>query len=285
MSNYSKKIKQFIQDEFEKWIKETNTIRHKIDLAKTKKVFNAYFNGLEPFPTVKSRKDIPDAFIYETVKELNTSTENLYFICEDGNLKKSISKLGNIEVFSSLEKFIESNIYQILLKEDIISEKFDLIKSKIPKHNNVLEKYIEKNIEYEMQGETFTDNDIPDDNNDATIEGIYEANNIVFNYSLAKYYGEGIIVIPFELKAEALVDYYLFKSDYYTMNQDRAHQLSISDHNDHYFWVEEDLPLIVSGKISIQLNIKSLENEDVDLFDYDLITFDAIEEIAVAAST
>ncbi len=253
-----------------------------MNINQTNNSFKAYFEGLPPYPEVKSRKDIPDSFIYETTKEILKSVDTLHFIVEDGNLRKAVNSLKNGITYDSLEKFVESKIYQDVLKEKVTDEKFEKIKDLLKGFSVDLKYFLEYNIENELHGKTFTDFEIPDDNNEATITGAYEPDQIKIFYDLAKYYGDGFVIVPFELGLEALVDYFIFKSDYYTMDNERASHISISDHNDHYFWAEEYLYLKVLGNISVPTDIDLLVSEEkINIFDLDKLKIDSIEEIEV----
>ena len=69
------------------------------------------------------------------------------------------------------------------------------------------------------------------------------------------------------------------------MDEDRARHISVSDHNEHYFWVEEDFYVRVIGNLSMRLRIKGMDNEEEALIDLDSFEIDTIEEIDIAEST
>ena len=59
------------------------------------RVAAAYFKGSSPFAGVKSRKDFPDAFVYEAVADLAgpDPADHVVVVTADGNLRKHLSSL------------------------------------------------------------------------------------------------------------------------------------------------------------------------------------------------
>jgi len=103
----------------------------------------------------------------------------------------------------------------------------------------------------------------------------------------AEYYGDALFVIPISFYTECLVNYALFKSDFYVLDDERTAQISISDLNDHYFDAEEYYDLFVKGLLVINLGSEAIEHEGVsneqlrEMLEELEISLDSIEEIEV----
>jgi hypothetical protein len=141
---------------------------------------------------------------------------------------------------------------------------FGLIADGLQEYENSTKKlsnFLFENIGYKIIGEVFSDSSIPDDNNEATIQSHYEPNNIQLDFSDVTYYGNGQCGVWFSLEITVIAYYYLFKQDYYCIDEDK--QPSVTDHNDHYYEAEEEFNLNINGLISVTINIS-----DIDLGDF-----------------
>lgn len=85
------------------------------DCKMSERVLNAYFDGDSPFSVPKCRKDIPDAFIYESLKKLTNEYE-IVFVCADHNLRSKCAELTNVTGYESLSDF-ENSDYGRLINE------------------------------------------------------------------------------------------------------------------------------------------------------------------------
>lgn len=66
--------------------------------------FNNYFTNGPAFSGVKSHKDFPDAFIYQSIVNYSAETEEeINVIVNDGNLSKALNKIDNIKTWKSLK--------------------------------------------------------------------------------------------------------------------------------------------------------------------------------------
>ena len=96
-------------------LKTTNAIIEPMDSLDGKNVMESYFWGSPPFPNPKSRKDIPDAFIFESIKRISRQCP-IVFICNDSNLSNECSKLANITCCNSFKDFYEMDVVKSVLK-------------------------------------------------------------------------------------------------------------------------------------------------------------------------
>ena len=109
------------REELDSWIENTQTLKYEFDDSHGKRVTDAYFAGGEPFSRPKHRMDFPDAFIYESVKDIAAKRGTLHVIVADGNLKDACERLGNVRTYDSIEEFIrlpEGDVLRFLSKKN-----------------------------------------------------------------------------------------------------------------------------------------------------------------------
>ncbi len=141
----------------------------------------------------------------------------------------------------------------------------------ITANQNTLAIELSDNTDDFLTGKVISSEKIPDDNNEATISSTYEPENILFDTQKSIYYGGGIIVVPCSFNVEASIDYYIYKPDYHAMEK----TLSTSDHNDHYYAVDETVEITVEGNARFEFDIS--EPEDIELINCGIDSIDEIE--------
>ena len=241
---------------------------HEIGDKDGKNVMTSYFLGNTPFPHPKSRKDIPDSFIYEAIKSISKNYGNVHFICGDNNLRKSIAKIENCKAYESYQELYDSKDFAEIDKKYRELEHFadELILLKDRKN------FMEVIAKDYLYGDLFAGNEqvivhenIPSDGNEGALQGI--ENESITNIHIDKIqYIDGVFYIPIKMEAVFYIEYFLFKSDYYLFMEER--NISILDHdwNDHYYLVQEPFKVHLSFKLKIeQANIA----KDDFYFEYD----------------
>lgn len=109
---------------WEDFKKSTNAIILPIESSHGELVMNSYFSGDIPFKNVKNRSDIPDAFIYHSIKDLLKINEKVLFISSDKNFVKRINNdqvvcFENLsELFANDEYRIQDDFFQKLKQDD-----------------------------------------------------------------------------------------------------------------------------------------------------------------------
>jgi cyanophycinase len=180
------------------------------------------------------------------------------------------------ENIKELEKreTIPSRLNYLQRLGDVISSNVSSIKSAI-----------ESELENSLLGKKVESHEIPDDNNEATVEAVEEIQAIDLNVSSIEYLNDEKLLIPFELQVECLLQYFVFKADYYSLDDDR--NISIDDWNDHYFMAEESYPIEVEGIVAIIPDLENLEfsefsaNDAMDLLADADISIESITRIEV----
>jgi hypothetical protein len=256
------KVIRFSEEEWATWIINIKAEKCELLPIHTERMLEAYFNGLPPFSNKKARKDIPDSFIFEAVKDLSKKFNDLVFVCGDDRLRKAVESLHDIKTYSSLDVFIASETCQNILLEHSVREYMDdLIASQIKDNRQIFEKAINDLYFEAIIGKTLGDQSIPSDDQSATINSVGTAGEISIDYDQASYYGDGLLIVPFSLKTEVYADYFIYKADYYCMDETKIKRIGISDWNDHYFAAEEDFYVCVSGTLAFKIDTKKLKNE------------------------
>jgi hypothetical protein len=94
-------------------------------------------------------------------------------------------------------------------------------------------------------------------------------------------------VVPVTFNAECLLNYAIFKGDFYGLAEDKIKQISISELNDHYYDAEEYYVLNISASTALNLSSAEIESEGIgdkrlsELAEEAEITLDSVEEIEV----
>lgn len=284
-------LPKFAKADFEKWVSDVGAEVHPILESHGQKVMEAYFSGSPPFREKKNRKDIPDAFVWQTVLELSEKFENIYVVSNDSGIWTACEAGPNIRSFISFDELISSDVCQAPLKKAQAEENLRRMLSLVPKIVEKLKSTIESEGGDALQGKTVTSEQIPDDNNEGMIMMTGEPEDIEILIDDAKYYGEGLFVIPATYMSECYLNYSLFKSDLYGLSEKKQEKISLSDLNEHYYEVEEDYYLWVKASIALNLGSVALELDEISneqltrISRHIEMSFESIEEIEVPHET
>ena len=104
---------------------------------------------------------------------------------------------------------------------------------------------------------------VPDDNNEAMILGVNTPHEVSFNFDKVDYYGEGELGVPFEASVECEVNYAIFKSDYFSLSEEKMKDISIGERNEHYFDADENYVVDVQGVLSLKLHAEMLKEDKI----------------------
>lgn len=239
---------------WEKFITESKANLHELDKKHGEKVMTAYFLGAKPFPKPKSRKDIPDAFIYEATKSISEKFGEIHFICADNNLRESIGTYQNCKVFDSYDDFYNSDgfkkVYSKYEKIEHFADELMILSDNIDK----IEEYAKK----ELYGDLFAGEEqliihenIPSEGNEGALQAIDD--ETIEKIKIEKIqFVDGIFYIPVEIKANFLIEYFLFKSEYCIYSDCRQISIIEPDWNEHVYLVQEQFIVKISFKCIIQ---------------------------------
>lgn len=257
------RVQEWVEREFEIWCGDIGAELHDIATHHGVNVVGAYFSGTAPFKSPKSRTDFPDAFIFECVCDVAKTVGVLNAVVADKQLREACSKLTNVVTFESLDAFIKSDACHSVLKDAVVADNFEGIMNELKARADIVGEEASKKLFNVLAGYTFRDPSIPDDNNEARISMLDVPSDAGLVWDGAEYYGSGIISIPFEFEMTVLADYYIFKSDWYGIDEKRAASISISEYdNKHYFEAEEEFKLSVKGSIAISLDLSEVAHDE-----------------------
>lgn len=226
-------------------------------------VLDSYFSGGSPFSGPKSRKDIPDAFIYEELKNLACKYE-VDFVCGDNNLRKHCENLENVQCYDSLKEF-QNSVYGCSINqqyENIVEyqHKVELVLQ----YKNEILKYAEEDIRGDLLvhlGDGFSNDSIPSDDNEGSLVGISEIQSVQIEESDIAYVDD-IIYVPISVKTQFDIEYFLFKADY-PIYEDRQISFEDWDWNRHYHLVRELFD--AEFRFTYSLDEKNIKNEGLNL--------------------
>jgi hypothetical protein len=114
-----------------------------------------------------------------------------------------------------------------------------------------------------LDGKSVTDSRIPDDNNEGMIYLVGAPSEVDFDFDRVEYYGDSEVGVPFVAIIECTLNYAIFKSDFYCLDEDKAAKISTDERNDHYFDADEDYSIKVTGTLQIKLDANQLRNDEV----------------------
>jgi len=240
-----------------------------------------YFKGKVPFKVPKNRNDIPDAFIWRTILDIQKEHKDICVIAADGAFEDACKKKG-ICFFNSLDAFLNSDICEPLLREE---NNVRLLYKFLSEFKDHFVEFVEKQIDEKLNGEIVDSIEIPSDNHQAIIYGHIDIESIEFKFSEKRYYGAGVIIIPFTAEIKSHINYPISKANYYELAQHRSEEISISELNDHYFDATEKYEIQVDGAISINIEWYILQEEKFteamakDLIYSSLLSIDSIDDI------
>lgn len=199
---------------FTTWLNSLNAIFHELTIDETKNAIKSYFYGTTPLKEPKNRKDIPDAFIFQTFLNLQKEYKNnFYVIVQDGKLYDAC-KLKSIPCHKGLKEFLETEEVRALLENKIIDDNINLIrefiKNYITSNTNGILNLIGKHLQFDYY-EPITVGDYPD-GRELYITGVDEPHSIELLEEI-EHYGDGLFVINFSSTIELMYAYEAYNAD------------------------------------------------------------------------
>lgn len=261
-------------EHWNEFIESSKAILHGIEDKHGELVMSSYFAGGKPFPEPKSKKDIPDAFVYQSLVTLTKKYGKIDFICDDNNLR---DRCGEIENVTGLKTFVDLyNLPEFI----VVKEKYKRIEHYV-EELIVLEENIEEiksKAELDIWNEilndiTISSVNIPDDNNEGRLTDIIEVNSINID-KLRIQFIDNYFYVPVDAEGVFTIEYFIFKADYH--GYDERRNIGIIDHdwNDYYFLVEETFQVKFSYKYKIakdKVNSLEAEVEDINFDEVNII--------------
>lgn len=247
-------IQKSIEEDFRLWLAKLCVEILPVDPSHGAAVMQGYFAGTPPFSDQRSRVDIPDAFIYESIRTLAQRDAHVCAVISDERLRKSIDGISNVQVYGTLDAFIGSDHIQAALGRARASTNLAFAIELLRVNLGLVENKLAQEHIDRLGGETIQGSAVPGDNNEATIEMVGDIEGLSVDWDSATYYGEGRIAIAFAFTTEVYADSALFRSDYYAMSEEETESLSISSLNEHFVSVEREYNIEASGLLVVDFH-------------------------------
>ena len=237
-------------------------------------VINDYFNGNPPFKDAKSREDFPDSFIYQCVKDLVSKKDfEIQCITADKNLESALLTLTGVSVHKSIYDFLQSKTTEEITKKLKVElrwrKTFANLKPTLPKLKGSIKKMLETKLVDEVTHKYVEHPEIPSDDNEALIDGIYEIIDLAIEWNGIKNIGPQIITVPFSITCDADLEFPVYHMNAYNV-PDGVH-VSYGDHEeDYYFYASGRVTLQIDGIASLEFDTEEEGDELPDLIDIQL---------------
>lgn len=187
------------------------------------RVAAAYFKGSSPFTGVKSRKDFPDAFVYEAVADLAGPgpDDHLVVATADKNLSKHLSSLPGVTCIESLEQLVESEQVKVLAAEIDLEAKWqEEFQTTVAAVRDLGDEVLDdpdltNSFIHTLAGHEVSHPSIPSDDNEARVSMVDGPEGMEVDWGEAEDYGPGMLRVPFSCTAGVLLDFYIYYADAY----------------------------------------------------------------------
>lgn len=284
LTNASQEILSDVDTAITDWAMSLDAIRHPITEQQAVAAMESYFQGKPPLKAAKTRDDIPDSFIFQTILSISSEEAPLIVVAEDGKIAEASEAIKGVTVHRSLSSFIESSPMQTEILDLDVIDNLEVISEEIRGYEDETSELsfcLRMNGNSKLLWKKIYSSSIPDDDNEATITGYNEPEDIEFDFDALHYFGSGNFGLPFTYTTTVSACYYIFKADYYCLKEERMP--SVSDHNDHYFEAEEDFEVSVTGLLKLSVAQEEIKNISAETLG-ELISFeiDSIDSIRLA---
>lgn len=214
-----------------------------------KLVMDAYFDGGKPFNKIKNREDIPDAFIYFSMKEILKDSEKIVFVTSDRRFSKQVqdSAILCFDSLSDLFSFgpvkLDGEYYNRLSSDDRGRILLGMYKEYIDKK---LASEIEMSEVAGIIGEGSIDLAIGS-YNDYSVE-VIDLNYIVNDI---KYISRSSLLIPFKANIICSINSTASKEDISSVESQRLERIEKEVDDEGGFNLYEKYESTVSGHFSV----------------------------------
>lgn len=225
-------------------------------------VLNAYFSGGAPFSQPKERKDFPDAFIYESIRDLVKLKKDVHVVSADANLRSSCAKLAGVNAYDALDEFLKSAPCVEAAHHLEHLEKLNLFRSHIGAYAADFTGHINRLLLNYLPYKLFEDPHFKSNDNSGAVEMMNETEGVELDENKIEILGVDTLTIPFSCHLGALVYYSIFAADYWVMADNDTLGISVShDENssDHYLEANEEVTLEIQGVFSISFEFEQGE--------------------------
>ena len=115
---------------------------------------------------------------------------------------------------------------------------------------------------------------------EGTVTSYWNPTDLELDYDDLHYFGNGEFGLPFKFDMIVSITYYIFKSDFYSMDEHKMPR--VSAHNDHYFEAESEIDVRVEGLVKLTIDTdlwKDITDEAIEK--YLEASIDSIDKVSV----
>ncbi|MGO4172505.1 PIN domain-containing protein [Bosea sp. TAF32] len=217
----------------------------------------SYFKGEPPFVNAKDRNDLPDAHIFETIKDLAKEKPGLFILCADNRLTKACETLPDVTVLGKIDHFLANPIVKNAEHQTKLTKHWDSVKDGLTAvMDEEIADYVIANIDTILIGRTVRDVSLPSDNQAADILMYGDVDSLTIDQKHE--FSKGLLSCTVSFTSECLIGFYVFKSEIYDLPEWVS--VSASDPEEHYVEAEGYTEVAVSLELTLKVNLR----EDYD---------------------
>lgn len=254
IEEFRAKAEAEVASSLSKWASDINAEIHATKPHHGDLVLNAYFSGDAPFSQPKERKDFPDAFIYESIRDLAKLQGAVHVVSADENLRNACSKIKGVTAYDALEEFLKSEPCVDAAHHLEHLEKLNQFRVNIGSYAPDFLKHINQLLLDYLPYKQFEDSHFKSDDNSGAVEMMEESEDIEIDESKIETLGVDTLLVPFSCRLGALVYYSIFAADYWAMADNESLGISVhqsENSSDHYLEASEDVTLEIHGVFSV----------------------------------
>jgi len=255
-------IRERSGDSLNEWLSVYAAAVHPLQPHHLNQVAASYFAGNPPFSSRKSRADLPDALIWESILDILKTHRPLHVVTGDKRLRSCAKGQEGILAYESLAAFIAHGscrkALQELDEENVFNNSMRAVGALVEFEEAWFEE-VKEMARVVIGGSTFRDEEVPTDDHEAQIVEVIEVSQFDLELKDAEYYGVGEIEIPLKVIAACKVQYKLPICTYEELSMGRAERLNVSELDPFTYSIEEEAELMVLGFVAMQLDVAELK--------------------------
>lgn len=254
IETFRAKVEEEVASSLLNWANEINAEIHSTQPHHGELVLKSYFSGDAPFSQPKERKDFPDAFIYESIRDLAKLKETIHVVSADENLRNACSKVKGVTAHDTLEGFLKSGPCVDAAHHLEHLEKLNQFRMNIESYMPDFLKHINQLLLDYLPYKQFEDPHFKSDDNLGAVEMMDDVEDFEIEESKIEILGVDTLLVPFSCRLGALVYYSIFFADYWALADNELLGISIyqsENSSDHYLEASEDVTLEIHGVFSV----------------------------------
>lgn len=213
----------------------------------------AYFKGEPPFGSVKDREDLPDAHIFETIKDLAKEKPGLYILCADARLSKACASLPDVTIFDKLDDLFNDPNIKKAEHETKLSKHWDSVKESLADAmDDEIFDYIVANLNDILVGNTIRDINIPSETQSANI--LMYGDAVSISIGDKHEFAKGLLSCTVSFTSECLIGFLVYRADAYDLPDWVS--VSSSDAEEHYLEAEGDADIAVTLELTLKVDMR-----------------------------